>query len=141
MKTIGLILGLLLSYGSLSAQEQEEQGVTVKVVIENVLRDGGHILGSLHSKETWMRGAGVVAAKAEGKKGKAILTFENVTPGTYAIMVIHDENDNNSMDFDTSGMPKEHYGMTGNDMVMGPPIFESAKFEVTDKDQEFSIRF
>ena len=45
------------------------------------------------------------------------------------------------MDYQEGGMPKESYGMSGNDMSFGPPNFEMAKFEVNGEDLEFNIRF
>ena len=56
-------------------------------------------------------------------------------------MALHDENDNKRMDFELNGMPKESYGMSGNEMSFGPPNFVDAKFELSDKDLEFNIRF
>ncbi len=88
-----------------------------------------------------MKGAGLTNLNVPAVKGEVTLTFENVTPGEYAIMVMHDANDNKRMDMEPNGMPKESYGMTGNAMPMGPPSFADAKFEVTDKDLDFRIRF
>ncbi len=139
MKTLALFVSLILT--TLAAQAQENQGVTVTVTIENVLSDAGHIIASLHTSDTFMKGPGVINAQEKSKAGELSLTFENVKPGTYAIMVMHDENDNQRMDFEENGMPKENYGVSGNDMAMGPPNFESSKFEITAEDKEFKIRF
>ena len=139
MKTLTLIMGLLFT--GLVANAQNSEGITVTVTIENVLNDGGKVMASLHTADTFMKGPGVSSAEADGKKGEVTLTFENVAPGTYAVMAIHDENGNQRMDFEANGMPKESYGMTGNDMAMGPPTFELAKFEVDQEDLEFKIRF
>ncbi len=139
MKTLALILGVL--FISVNTTLQAQDGVTVNVTIENVLNDNGSVLASLHSGETFLKGAGVIDLTEQAKKGVVTFTFENVKPGTYAVMVLHDENDNQRMDFETNGMPKESYGMTGNSMVMGPPTFADAKFEVSDKDMDFTIRF
>ena len=56
-------------------------------------------------------------------------------------MALHDENDNNAMDFEDNGMPKESYGMSNNPMSYGPPQFATAKFEVASEDLEMNIRF
>lgn len=138
MKTVVFILSTFLVF--FTAQAQEES-VTVKVTIENVLNDDGVIVASLHSTETFMKGAGLIDLVQEAQKGVVTLTFENVEPGIYAIMVLHDQNENNRMDFEPNGMPKESYGMSGNAMAMGPPTFNDAKFEVTNEDLEFKIRF
>ena len=138
MKKVALILGIFLIGFTVKAQEET---ATITVIVENVLNDNGLIMASLHSDETFMKGAGIIDLADEAKKGEVTLTFENVKPGTYAIMVLHDENENSRMDFEANGMPKESYGMSGNAMVMGPPTFNDAKFDVTTEDLEFKIRF
>ncbi len=139
MKTIALILGMTLS--TMTSTLFAQEGVTVRITIENVLKDGGSILGGLHSKDTFMRGNGLYNAMASGKAGAVTLTFENVAPGTYAGMFMHDLNDNKQMDREANGMPKEDWGMTGEVNPFGPPTFEDAIFEVADKDMELTIRF
>jgi uncharacterized protein (DUF2141 family) len=138
MKNLVLALGIFLIAFSAKAQKET---VTVKVIVDNVLNDNGTLLVSLHSNETFMKGPGVIDLQEEALKGAVTLTFENVKPGTYAIMVLHDENNNKRMDFEANGMPKESYGMSGNVMAMGPPTFTDAKFEVAAEDLEFTIRF
>ena len=139
MKTVVLFFSLLLSISFIHAQE--EKGVTVTVTIENVLNDEGTVLASLHTSDTFMRGGGIVDLAEKAKKGPITLTFENVVPGTYAVMAMHDANDNKRMDYESNGMPKESYGMSGNDMAMGPPNFDMAKFEVNEEDLNLNIRF
>lgn len=139
MKKLGLILTVLLT--GLTAVAQDATGTTVTVTIENVLSDGGTILGGLHTADTFMKGVGVVNAMEPAKAGEVTLTFENVEPGTYAIMVMHDANDNKQMDMEPNGMPKENYGTSGEMNMYGPPTFDGAKFEVAGEDQEITIRF
>lgn len=139
MKTVVLFFSMLLSGLFVGAQENDT--VTVTVTIENVLNDEGTLLLSLHTEDTFMKGGGIIDLAEKAKKGSVTLRFENVTPGTYAVMAMHDVNDNKRMDFEGNGMPKESYGMSGNDMTMGPPTFDAAKFEVGNEDLEFKIRF
>jgi uncharacterized protein (DUF2141 family) len=56
-------------------------------------------------------------------------------------MVLHDANDNKRMDYQANGMPMENYGTSNNALAMGPPQFSDAKFDVTDKDVDLTIRF
>ena len=137
MRTVILSLTLVLSVFLGNAQE----GYTITVTIDNVTSNEGKVIASVHTPETFMKGPGISNLESDIDDGKVTLTFENVAPGTYAIMAMHDANDNKRMDFEANGMPKESYGMSGNDMTMGPPNFDMAKFEVTDKDLEFNIRF
>jgi len=139
MKKLALVL--VLTVLSFTTNAQDADGATITVVIENVLSDGGTIMGGLHTSDTFMKGEGVVNAMAPATTGEVRITFENVTPGTFAIMVMHDANDNQRMDMEANGMPKESYGTSGEMNLFGPPNFDSAKFEVTDEDQEIRIRF
>lgn len=134
-----VLLGFLLSVLWVSAQTEE--GVTVTVIIENVLSDEGTVLGALHTDETFMKGHGVATDAKAAKKGEIELTFQNVIPGSYAIMVMHDKNDNKQMDFETSGMPLESYATSGDNMQMGPPSFGAAKFEVATEEITYRLRF
>ena len=139
MKTVVHLLAVLLTGFFVNAQDSN--GVNISVTIDNVSTNEGKVMIALHSSETFMRGNGILNQESTIKDGKVEFTFENVVPGTYALMALHDANENNRMDFESNGMPKESYGMSGNDMTMGPPSFDTAKFEVTDKDLEFNIRF
>jgi len=140
MKTLALIITLTLTNLIATAQDPQE-GITLTVHIENVMNDNGKVLATLHNSETFMKGAGVDYASADSKKGQLTLTFENITPGEYAVMLLHDENNNKQMDFEANGMPKENYATSGSMQLYGPPTFDASKFEVTDEDIEFNIRF
>ncbi|WP_375324868.1 DUF2141 domain-containing protein [Flagellimonas sp. GZD32] len=139
MKTVTLALSLF--FVSLISMAQESSGVNIKVTIDNINSNEGKVLAGLHTQETFMAGPGVQNLESTIENGKVVLTFTNVAPGSYAILTLHDENSNNRMDYQSNGMPKESYGMSGNDMSLGPPNFGSAKFEVGNEDLELNIRF
>ncbi len=136
-----LILTFALVLTSLFGFSQEDKGITITVTIDNVKSDTGKVLMSLHTSETFMKGKGIIDSETEIKDGKVTITFENVLPGEYAIMALHDENENQRMDFEDNGMPKESYGMSNNVMSFGPPQYGDAKFKVEDKNLELNIRF
>lgn len=56
--------------------------------------------------------------------------FTDLPPGTYAVSVMHDENNNHQLDTNLMGIPKEAYGTSNNVRggVGGPPRFEPASF-------------
>jgi uncharacterized protein (DUF2141 family) len=139
MKTVTLALSFF--FVSIIAMAQEKTGIDITITIDNITSDEGMVLAGLHTEETFMKGQGVQNLQSSIKNGKVTLTFTNVTPGEYAISAMQDTNGNNRMDFEANGMPKESYGMSGNDMTMGPPSFNSAKFTVADKDLDMNIRF
>lgn len=138
MKTITLVFTFLLAITSGFSQESK---ATISVAINNIVNDEGKVLIALHTADTFMKGPGIINLEGTIAEGKVSFAFENVPPGTYAIMALHDANENNRMDYEPNGMPKESYGMSGNEMTMGPPSFNDAKFEVTDEDLNFEIRF
>ena len=139
MKTLLVSFSLLIC--SLVVNAQSSEGNTITVTIENAKNDQGSILVSLHNSETFMKGAGLQSAKGHIKDGKSTITLENVVPGEYAIMVLHDANDNQQMDFEPNGMPKESYGLSNNVMSFGPPSYADAKFNMGNEDLEMPIRF
>jgi uncharacterized protein (DUF2141 family) len=55
--------------------------------------------------------------------------FEDILPGRYALVVIHDENMNGKLDTNLLGIPKEGYGFS-NDVkaLLGAPSFSAASF-------------
>ncbi|MDF0716353.1 DUF2141 domain-containing protein [Muricauda sp. 334s03] len=139
MKTVALALSLF--FVSIIAMAQEKTGIDITITIENVTSNEGKVLAGLHTEETFMKGQGIQNLQSSVEDGKVTLTFTNVAPGEYAISAMHDTNGNNRMDFESNGMPKESYGMSGNDMTMGPPTFNGAKFTVGNEDLEMNIRF
>ncbi|MDG1573406.1 DUF2141 domain-containing protein [Robiginitalea sp. M366] len=139
MKTVLLTAFALLT--ALGTFAQQTPGVTLTVTVENVLNDQGNVLAALHQQHTFMKGAGLAGYSSQAQKGPLTITFEDVAPGTYAISVLHDLNANGRMDFDTSGMPQEPYGLSGETLQMGPPNFQASAFEVGTEDVSLSIRF
>jgi uncharacterized protein (DUF2141 family) len=71
--------------------------------------------------------------------GDVSVRFDDLKPGSYAIMIMHDENNNGKLDSNILGIPKEGYGFSNNPRVMRQPTFEEAKFEVKDGEQSISI--
>ncbi|MBK8631191.1 MAG: DUF2141 domain-containing protein [Sphingomonadales bacterium] len=60
---------------------------------------------------------------AAGQAGH--VSISGLAPGTYAVAIIHDENNNNKMDVFV--MPKEGFGFSRNPRIMfGPPKYAEA---------------
>ncbi len=57
--------------------------------------------------------------------------FTDVSPGTYAVSCMHDENDNGKLDKSFLGIPSEGYGVSNNHThAMSAPTWEESKFVV-----------
>jgi uncharacterized protein (DUF2141 family) len=138
-KTLSLFITLIISTTLSFAQKTKGQDITV--TIENIENSRGHVIIGLHTTDTFMKADGLQEEVAKVKDGKVIVTFKNVAPGNYALLALHDENDNKRMDFEPSGMPLESFGLSNNPSLMGPPAFSDGKFEVATENIELTIKF
>jgi uncharacterized protein (DUF2141 family) len=135
MKTLFTSLIVLLFSFILSAQET----FTLKVTVNNASVDEGKMVYSLNTENQFMKAAPLQTASIEIKDGVATAIFENVPAGAYAVIVLHDKNANEKMDFSANGMPQEAYGTSNNPMSYGPPTWADAKFTVVS-DKEIIVR-
>lgn len=68
------------------------------------------------------------------------LVLPNVRPGTYALLVIHDENGNGKLDM-TFKIPREGFGFSNNPKLhMRPPRFDEVRFTVAPGRSEQTVR-
>ena len=119
-----------------------EGSVSITATVPNVSGTEGEIIFALYdSSEAFAARAPITTHKGTIVNGTSKVVFENVQPGTYAIVVLHDKNANEKMDFEPTGMPKEDYGSSNNNMRMGPPNFADAKFTVENKSLDLTIKF
>ena len=141
MKTIFASIVLLLTSFILFPQASDEttsEGTTITITVP-VQSNEGNVVFGLYIQSNFMKNP------SEGQTGEIIdgiatVTFNNVIPGEYAIILFHDKNTNQQMDFDINGMPLEMFGLSNNPMSYGPPQWSDAKFEVLDIPIEMEIR-
>ena len=71
---------------------------------------------------------------------KARCDFEDIPPGTYALVVIHDEDVNGKLDANWLGTPTEGYGFS-NDVkaLLGAPSFSAASFKYDGRTMDLTI--
>jgi uncharacterized protein (DUF2141 family) len=66
--------------------------------------------------------------------------WENVPPGAYGVVALHDENKNHKLDRNIFGWPKEGFGFANNPHVgISAPPFEQAIVHVTCPVTEITI--
>jgi len=129
-----------------SAFAQAEPSPNTAMISVNVgpLRNSKGSLGCrLHaSADGFPRtGAGLVSRRVKIAGASARCVFENVAPGTYAVVVLHDENDNRQCDRNRLGIPVEGYGVSNNHTyALSAPTWQESKFVVEDgKERALSI--
>ena len=68
------------------------------------------------------------------------ISFDSISPGKYAIQFFHDENENQKMDFNLIGIPKEKFGSSNNvKPVLGPPKFEKMLINLNENKKIINI--
>ncbi|TRZ45149.1 DUF2141 domain-containing protein [Robertkochia solimangrovi] len=144
MKTLALtFIALTVSLISNAQQAVDSLSTTtINVAVPNCHNSDGQMMYALYTEADFLVRKPFKSAIATIEEGSSHAVFTDVPPGIYAIVVLHDENKNNKMDFDTNGMPLEYYGTSNNDMTLGPPSFEASKFEVGNdsKTLDFTIK-
>ena len=103
------------------------------VTITNLENNKGVCETCLFTNASSFAGKGPAFKCAELKiqNKKAVAIFEAVPAGVYAIAVFHDENNNNKMDKNFLGIPKEGYGASKNKLPFASaPTFKENQFEV-----------
>lgn len=130
-----VFLFCFLGYGA-------DQSHDLEVSVTGFSSDKGQVYVGLFNKaeDFAIRGKqfkGKVSA-IEGKK--AVVRFEDLPTGNYAIASFHDKNKNGFMDKNVFGLPLESYGFSNQARgTLGPPSFSDAKVRV-EKDQKIEIR-
>jgi len=134
------IIFLILAAVSSFTYAQETTGATITVTIPNLTNNDGAASASLYTEGTFMKAAPLDTQSATPENKTVTLVFKNVQPGDYGIITLHDMNGNNRMDFESNGMPKEDYGISGAGAGFGPPTWSDAKFTVGKEDISIEIK-
>ena len=128
MKEIIWVLAFL-SISALSAQN------TLTVTVSGIESEKGKLQICLYDKEaSYMKTGQAVACQwIEVRSTQEDHVLEALPSGKYAVIVIHDLNDNGSLDTNLFRIPKEPYGFSNNpSTTFGPPDFEGASFQVVE---------
>ena len=135
------MFSLLISL-SLFMSSYEAAPVKLSVEITNVRAAGGTLRVALYKP-----GAEFGKTKPDffknipvGQKGSLTFDFD-VAPGKYAIAVYHDKNDNDKMDKNIVGYPREPFGFSNNYRpVVSAPDFADCAFEHNENGKVVSIK-
>jgi uncharacterized protein (DUF2141 family) len=117
------------------ASNNHQENVGIKIVVDNLRSNAGHVLISLYNSDEGYPDTpdkAVRKGKLIIKDNKAWIKFTGLPAGNYAVAILHDENDDQKMNTNFFGLPKEGYGFSNNVMgTFGPPSFEKASFSYT----------
>ncbi len=149
MKRTGKLILMTLIFiftGTSLAQDKQtspERTGDVLVIIEGLKNDNGTVqIGLFNSEQSWK-------GKAEKFKG-AIISIKDkkaewklvaIPYGEYAIRLFHDENNDNKLNTNFLGMPKETFGFSNNaKATFGMPGFDKAKFIINSENKVVNIK-
>jgi uncharacterized protein (DUF2141 family) len=130
---IGSLAALCGLTGS-AAQAAPMAMATIDVEVTGLKSDAGKVVILVYTSAKGFptdpkRAKRAFFTKPSGKK--ASRTLADLPPGTYALSIYHDANNNGELDTNWIGMPKEGLGASNNAKGrMGPPKFAAAAFVV-----------
>jgi uncharacterized protein (DUF2141 family) len=102
---------------------------TVTVTLGGVAGQNGALMGAICNKNSFLKACQYFAVQPAAAGN--VLKFPGVTPGSYAVMVYHDENMNGRLDKSANGMPQEGWGFSRNARGhYGPPTFDDARIDI-----------
>jgi uncharacterized protein (DUF2141 family) len=126
----------------------------LRLTVKGVRSDNGEILIALYDDPKGYQSAlanaatrglmpdsgRLIGTSIRAVAGSQSTVFTQLPPGRYAILVIHDENDNGRLDENALGVPTEGYGF-GNDAqgFLSAPSFDAAAVTIGDADVSTSI--
>lgn len=105
--------------------------INLTVEIQELRNNQGKLLLELNDEnEQVIRGF-----SEEIDDNSCTLLIENLKPGKYAFKYFHDENNDEKINTNFMGIPKEGYGFSNNASgKFGPPSFEKMIIEITKSD-------
>ena len=131
MKHIFLITAILISSLSFS---QASSSSDIVINITNFSNNDGKVFIGLFDTEANFLKVRIKGFISKIENNKCSVTLNDVPPGIYAVSVYHDENNNDKLDTNFMGIPKEDTGCSNNAPArFGPPKWEDAKFEMKNE--------
>jgi uncharacterized protein (DUF2141 family) len=135
-----LPLALLLLVVSPTAAAPDEVPRTAAIVVRvGALRNDVGVLGcDLYAqKDGFPDRGGFRAATSPIHDGRASCVFSGLAPGTYAVTVIHDEDEDGDVRVNFLGIPLEGYGFSNNRAhAFRAPTWEESSFRVNAGEQK-----
>ena len=117
--------------------------VRLRVKVTGARRVAGNITMSLYGEDgaVFLKHHGWIAqTRVTLTRPGADACFAVSSPGTYAVAVFHDENDNHRLDTNFLGLPVEGYGFSNNAAIsLGPPAFAAVRFTAKPGDNAVPI--
>ena len=104
---------------------------TIDLEILNIQKTGKIYIGLYNKSKNFTSLEDYYKRKIIQSDSKNIhIEFENIPDGKYAIALFQDENNNQKLDKNIFGIPKEGYGFSNNPKTLLEPTYHDSEFEV-----------
>ncbi|MBJ2174623.1 DUF2141 domain-containing protein [Aureibaculum sp. A20] len=134
-KKVNIIIFLITSMVSWS-----QSTFNLKVSIEGLNSDEGKLFVAIYDHRDDFLKNPYQGEITEIINGKAMVEFNQLPQGTYAISSFHDENNNGKLDKNYFGIPKEPNACSNNAKArLGPPKYVDAKFNLEKENTSIKI--
>jgi uncharacterized protein (DUF2141 family) len=126
MKNLILIVIFLMFIPIISHSQ-----ITLTVELEQLRNNNGKLLLELNDENEKV----IKGFSEKISDNKCIIIINDLNPGKYAFKYFHDENNDEEINTNFMGIPKEGYGFSNNAKgTYGPPSFEKMLFELSKSD-------
>lgn len=133
------ILGICLLF---SVQIMGQDSANLNITFENITSDKGTVRVAVYaSAEDFMDMEKAKLYTFEvNEPGQLQAQIDDLKPGTYAFASFHDENNDDDLDTNFFGIPKEPYCFSRQcPSKWRPPTFEEAKIELSEGGNEVKV--
>lgn len=140
-----LLLVACLSGASLTAASKAvaQETTSLELTVSGMEQHEGALrIALFHGEENYNTSNPIMGTLAMVDGDVATVTFSSVVEGEYGIKLFHDVNNNDEMDTNVFGIPKEPFAFSNNAPArFGPAVWDDAKFEITAEKNTHSISF
>lgn len=134
MKKTLLCLTMLALSAIASAQ------VLAKLKIEGVEKNGGKIYISIFNSEFTYKAREAYLSFSLDADNEAVTKELNLPAGQYVFSIYQDGNDNQKLDTNMVGIPREKFGFSNYDGKNAPGSFNRHKVEINDEKNEVVVK-
>lgn len=121
---VGALVGAMLA----GAPAVAADGAGLTISVTGIEHTEGAVRAEVYAGPDGFREPERAAARlaVAAQPGTVTLTAEDLAPGSVAVIVYHDEDNDGEMDRFLGMMPTEGYGVSNNPSLSGPPDFDES---------------
>lgn len=139
---VGFLLGAIGRSGAAAPASESRLGTLVVNVVGVGEHSGTVVVLLFDHDDGFPAKIAKACHRASAKVTGSVVTlrFADVPLGTYAVTAYHDVNDNQKLDTNWIGIPKEPVAISNNARGrLGPPKWKDATFELREATQELTV--